>query len=138
MLTKRFGIDTSKQDAQTILYFIVLRTRVKESDHMRNSVLALSWLRRRLMNGVRSENGEVIVIISHSSSVRVTEWFLSTGVLFTVTYRIALLSSIPYFLRRRSSCLIHAGHLSNFSTLNRPDFSCGIKYFRPSSQCQGT
>ena len=67
--------------------------------------------------GVRSENGEMIAIISHSSSVRVREGFLSTRVLFTMTSRTALLSSIPYFfLRRRSPCLIHAGHLSNSRT----------------------
>lgn len=54
MLTKRFGIDTNKQDAQTILYFI-LRTRLGESEHIRNSELALSWLRQRWMSPLEFE-----------------------------------------------------------------------------------
>ena len=43
-------------------------------------VLAATGLDESL--GVRSENGEMIAIISHSSSVRVRERFLSTEVLY--------------------------------------------------------
>ena len=43
-------------------------------------VLAATALNESL--GVRSENGEMIAIISHSSSVRVREWFLNTEVLY--------------------------------------------------------
>ena len=61
-----------------------------------------------------SKNGEIITIISYSSSVRVRERFLSAGVLFSVTFRTVLHLSIPcFFLRPHSFCLTHAGHPSS-------------------------
>ena len=84
-----------------------------------------------VLNGSLSGNAEMIAIISQSSSVRVRERFLSTEVLFTVTSRTVLLLSIPcFFLRRRSLCLILAGHPSNlrmpWSRPSQPDCSCRI------------
>ena len=69
-----------------ILYTSHRWRKWEKSEHIRNSVLALSWLRQRLMSplGARSENGEMIAIISHSSSVRVRE-FLITRV-FKLSY----------------------------------------------------
>jgi hypothetical protein len=59
------------------------------------------------------ETGEMVAIISYNSLVREVPWH---GVLFTVTSRIMLYSSIPcFFLQRHSLCLIHLGHPLNSS-----------------------
>ena len=79
-------------------------------------VLAATALDESL--GVQYENGEMIAIISHSSSVRVREGFLSTVLLIHCdsSRTVLHLSILCSFLRRRSFCSIHAGHLSNFRT----------------------
>ena len=67
-----------------------------------------------LLDSPLNKNGEMIAIISYSSSVRVRERFLSAGVSFTVTFRTVLHLSIPcFFLRPHSFCLTHAGHPSS-------------------------
>ena len=64
-----------------------------------------------------AENAEMIAIISHSSSVRFRERFLSSEILlFTLISRTVLHLSIPcFFSLCRSFCSILAGHPPNSS-----------------------
>ena len=76
MLSKRFGIDTNKQDVQTILYTSHRWAQVGQKrtyqEFRTRAVLAATTLGTPVsdVSPVQSENGGMIAIISDCSSVR--------------------------------------------------------------------